>query len=67
IHSLSGKLMKTCRYEQFAALGGRVRPTRLVMTDALKKDEESVLEYSGLKAVDLPDRMFSKDYMKKLD
>ncbi len=66
-HSLSGKLLKTCRYEQFAALGGRIRPTRLVMADALKQGEESVLEYSDLKAASLPDRMFSKEYLKKLD
>ncbi len=66
-YSLSGKLLKTCRYESFAPLGGRVRPTRLVMTDAVKAGEESVLQYSGLKLADLPDRMFSKDYLKKLD
>ncbi len=66
-HSLSGKLLKTCRYEQFAALGGRVRPTRLVMSDALKKGEESVLEYSDLKLVDLPDRTFTKEHLKRLD
>lgn len=66
-HSLSGKLLKTCRYEQFAALGGRIRPTRLVLSDALKRGDESILEYSDLKTVDLPDRMFSKDYLKKLD
>ena len=66
-HSLSGKLLKTCRYEQFAMLGGRIRPTRLVLSDALKRGDESILEYSDLKSVDLPDRMFSKDYLKKLD
>ena len=66
-HSLSGKLLKTCRYEQFAMLGGRIRPTRLVLSDALKRGDESVLEYSDLKATELPDRMFSKEYLKKLD
>lgn len=66
-HSLSGKLLKTCRYEQFATLGGRVRPTRLVMNDALKKGEESVLEYSDLKLVELPDRTFTKEHLKRLD
>ncbi|MCX7274402.1 MAG: outer membrane lipoprotein-sorting protein [Burkholderiales bacterium] len=66
-HSLSGKLLKTCRYEQFATLGGRVRPTRLVMTDELKRGDESILDYSDLKSVELPDRLFSKEYLKKLD
>ena len=66
-HSLSGRLLKTCRFEQFATLGGRIRPTRLVMTDAIKRGEESVLEYSDLKTASLPDRMFTKEYLKKLD
>lgn len=66
-HSVSGRLLKTCRYENFQPLGGRVRPTRLVMTDALKAGDESVLEYSAMKHVDLPERMFTKDYLKKLD
>ncbi len=66
-HALSGRLLKTCRYENFQPLGGRVRPTRLVMSDALKKANESVLEYSGLRARDLPDRIFTKDYLKKLN
>ena len=66
-YALSGRLLKTCRYEKFQALGGRVRPTRLVMTDALKAGDESVLDYSALKSRDLPDRMFTKDFLKKLD
>jgi outer membrane lipoprotein-sorting protein len=64
--SLSGRLLKTCRYENFRNLGGRVRPTRLVMQDALRKGEESILEYDGMKLRDLPDRMFTKDYLKRL-
>lgn len=66
-YSLSGRLLKTCRYENFQPLGGRIRPTRLVMTDALKAGDESVLDYSGLKPQDLPERMFTKDYLKKLE
>lgn len=66
-YSASGRLLKTCVYEQFQPLGGRVRPTRLVVTDALKSDDQSIMEYSALKAVDLPDRVFTKDYLKKLE
>jgi outer membrane lipoprotein-sorting protein len=66
-HAVSGRLLKTCTYEGFETLGNEVRPTRLVMTDAVREDEVSVLEYSELKSVELPDRMFTKDYMKRLD
>ena len=43
-YSLSNRLLKTCRYEEFQQLLGVMRPTRLVMEDALRKGEESVLE-----------------------
>ena len=45
---------------------GTMRPTRLVMEDALRKGEESVLEYSEMKLRDLPDRVFTKDYLNRL-
>jgi outer membrane lipoprotein-sorting protein len=66
-YSLSDRLMKICRYENFQRLGGQIRPSRLVMEDALKKGDQSVLEYSNMQIKDLPDKMFSKDYLKKLE
>jgi hypothetical protein len=66
-YSLSDRLLKVCRYEKFQSLGGRVRPTQLIMEDALKKGEASVLRYSQMAAKDLPDRVFTKQYMDKLN
>lgn len=65
-YSVSNRLMKICSYENFKEMAGRVRPTRLVMEDALKSDHESVLEYHAMRLRDLPDKVFSKDYLKKL-
>jgi len=65
-YSVSERLLKTCRYENFRMLGGRVRPTRLVLQDALKKGDESILDYSGLTLRELPDRMFTKEYLRRL-
>lgn len=65
-YSVSGRLLKVARYEEFKPLGGRVRPTRLVLRDALREGEESVMDYSGMKLRDLPARMFSKDYLQRL-
>src|SRR6267143_942922 len=48
-YSLSDRLLKSCRYDEFKALGGKARPTKLVMVDALNKGEESTLEYSSMK------------------
>ena len=66
-YSLSDRLLKTCVYENFRPLGGRPRPTRLVMQDALKSGEESVLEYAEMRLRDLPDKMFTKDYLKRIE
>jgi len=66
-YSVSGRLLKTCSYADFGQLGGRVRPTKLVLTDALKPADVSVMTYSDLRRVELPDRFFTKDYRKKLD
>lgn len=66
-YSLSDRLLKTCYFQDFKKMAGEMRPTRLVMDDALKQGERSVLEYSNMKLRDLPDKMFTKDYLKKLD
>jgi hypothetical protein len=48
-------------------LGSKIRPTRLVMTDALSKGPESTLVCSALKLRELPDRIFTKEYLRRLD
>ena len=66
-YSVSGRLLKTCAWEEFGRLGDRVRPTKLVMTDALKPDDVSVMRYSELQRVKIPDRYFTKEFMKRLE
>jgi outer membrane lipoprotein-sorting protein len=66
-YSLSDRLLKTCRYLDYKMLGGKMRPTRLVMEDALQKGDTSVLEYREMRMRDLPDKVFTKDYLKHLD
>lgn len=65
-YTLSKRLMKTCHYTDFLELGDGIRPTRLVMEDALRHDERSDLVYSNMRQRDLPDKVFNKDYLKKL-
>jgi outer membrane lipoprotein-sorting protein len=65
-YSVSNRLMKSCSYEHFREMAGRVRPTRLVMEDALKKGHQSVLAYQEMRLRELPDKIFTKDYLKKL-
>ena len=65
-YSLSNRLLKKCSYENYQSLAGKLRPTRLVMEDALRSGERSTLEYSEMKMRDLPEKIFTKDYLKKL-
>ncbi len=66
-HSLSNRLLKRARYENYQTMAGKLRPTRMVMEDALRAGEQSVLEYSAMKLRNLPDKVFTKDYLKKLE
>jgi hypothetical protein len=37
-----------------------------VLADALRKGEQSVLQYSGLKKREIPDKVFTKEFLRKL-
>lgn len=66
-YSLSNRLLKKCRYEDFQTLAGKIRPTQLIMEDALRTGDQSVLKYHSMKLRNLPDKVFTKDYLKKLN
>ena len=66
-YALSGRLLKTARYEEFKEMAGRLRPTRLVLEDALKEGEVSVLTYETMNIRDLPERMFTREYLRRLE
>jgi len=65
-YSMSDRLLKTCKYENFRQMAGHVRPARLVMVDALRSASRSVMEYDEMRPRELPDKVFTKDYLKKL-
>jgi outer membrane lipoprotein-sorting protein len=65
-YAISGRMLKTFQYLDFNMMEGKVRPTRLLVKDALHSDEQSVLEYSHMRAREFPDKVFTKDYLKKL-
>lgn len=65
-YAVSGRLLKTSRYENFRELAGRLRPTRLVIEDALKEGDYSVLEYATMEVKELPEHMFTQQYLRRL-
>ncbi len=66
-YSVSDRLLKTAHYDDFQRVAGKMRPLRIVMRDALHEDEVSTLRYSDMKLRELPDRVFTKDYLKRLE
>ena len=63
----TGTLLKTGIFENFRDIGGHLLATRLTLTDAIRKDRISVLDYGEIVIRDLPDKYFDKNYMKTLD
>ena len=65
-YAISGRLLKTAQYRDYREAGGSLRPTRLIINDALREGHRSVMDYSNLRIRKIPDKFFNKDYLKKL-
>jgi hypothetical protein len=64
----TGTLLKTGRFDNYREIaGGHPLATRLTLTDAIRKDRTSVIDYGQITVRDLPDKYFDKNYMKTLD
>jgi outer membrane lipoprotein-sorting protein len=59
-YSLSNRLPKTARYENFQKMPAAQRPARRIVEDALRQGEKSVLEYSEIKPRDWRTRFLRK-------
>lgn len=67
-YSRSGKLLKSGEYSDYKKMGdGKIRPAKLTLYDGLKSGEFSVLEYDKLKKRDIADKVFTKQFLRKLD
>lgn len=65
-YAVSGKLLKTCEYKNFRKMMGKMRPTLLVLKNPLSPKEYSLLKYLKMESAKLPDRYFSRDYLRRL-
>ena len=66
-YTKSNKLMKVGEYTDYIDMGGVMRPSKLTLTDALTAGDYSVLKYEKLKKRDLADKIFTKQFLRKLD
>ncbi len=65
-YAVSGKLLKTCVYEDYREAAGVLRPHRLVLEDPLRQGQKSIMEYSDIRAEAHPEKFFTKEYLEKL-
>lgn len=66
-YAASGRLLKVGSYENYTMLAGEMRPGKLILTDAINKTSISTIHYTQIKKVpQMPDKLFTKDYLKKL-
>lgn len=65
-YSLSNRLIKTSHYQDYEKIAGEIRPTTLEMVDGLTKKGRSIMKYSNMRLRELPDKTFTKQYLKKL-
>ncbi len=65
LYTAGGRLLKTISFEDYKMFAGVMRPSRLVLTDAIVEGQFSVIEYNKFDVSPLPAKYFSKEYLKK--
>ena len=54
----SGKHIKSASFDEFATVAGKSQLRRMTLTDEIRHNSHSVLEYSGIAPRELPDKLF---------
>ncbi|MDI6808047.1 MAG: outer membrane lipoprotein-sorting protein [Candidatus Eisenbacteria bacterium] len=60
---VSGKRLKTVRFEEFAEIDGKQILTRMTIHDEVKKQSRTTFEYLNVTPRFLPAKYFNKDYL----
>lgn len=64
--AISGRFLKTCTYENYKTMAGKLRPSKLVLKDAVVKGQYSTIEYNDIKLTEIPEKNFTKEYLNKI-
>jgi outer membrane lipoprotein-sorting protein len=64
--SLSGKLLRTVSYQGYQQILGKLRPTRLEITNALNPEEKTILTYSQFQVREMPKEYYQPSYLNRL-
>lgn len=65
--SADGVLIKRSYYRDYQSVLGQMRPTTIVVEDALRKDNYTTMRYSDVRLETLPDSNFQKEYLLRLN
>ena len=65
-YAISGRFLKTCSYENYKTMAGKLRPSKLVLKDAVIKGQYSTIEYNEMTMAEIPEKNFTKEYLNKL-
>lgn len=62
-----GKTLKKARYQKFQQMAGRIRPTEIVIEDALRKGDVSTLKIKRMEVRDFPDSLFHQNTLSRTE
>lgn len=65
--SADGVLIKRSYYRDYQQVLGQMRPTTIVIEDALRKDNYTTMRYSDVVLESLPESHFQKEYLMRLN
>ncbi len=66
-YSLSDRLMRTTYYPKYVKVGSKYVPSQMLIVDNLKKGEKTQLTMKNPSTTDLPDSVFSKAYIERVN
>jgi outer membrane lipoprotein-sorting protein len=67
-YAASGLLIKTLRFSNIKDFGGGIRRPAMLETDSpLQKGYKSIMQWSGLKAREFPDEIFTLNYLPRIE
>lgn len=66
-YSLSDRLLRTALFPKWTTVGGRYIYAKALYIDNLKKGEKTQVTISNLSNAKIPDNVFTKDYLKKVN
>lgn len=65
-YSDSGRLLKIAYYHKYEEQLGALRPTEVILIDAVNANLATTIDYAGYRFQDIPEAWFQRDYLPRL-